>query len=384
MDKSLIQHIKTSFINQFSVQPILIGSPGRINIIGEHTDYNEGFVFPAAIDKGIVLAIQKSSSDFCAATALDVNETYTFSPDDIQPLSDGGWKNYVLGVVAEIQKMGKPFGNFNIVFGGNIPEGAGLSSSAALENAVVFALNSIFDLGLSKKEMIAISQKAEHNYVGVQCGIMDQYASMYGKKDTALFLDCRSLESTDFELNFKDYDIVLINTNVRHSLAESAYNERRAVCEKVAALLKIPALRDATQEDLNTLKEKISEEDYQKALYVIQENKRVIKAAKAIKDNDISALGALLYESHKGLQYQYKVSCPELDFLVHKAKENPSVIGARMIGGGFGGCTINLIKKEAVESYSDLIKKAFKKEFQKECSVYDVHLSQGTHKLYIP
>ena len=379
MNTTLIKHIKSSFLKIFNMEPILIFSPGRINIIGEHTDYNDGFVFPAAINKGIITAIQKSNADFCTVVASDFNETYEFSLKAIQPIPNGGWKNYVLGVVAEIQKKGIKLEAFNVVFGGDIPVGSGLSSSAALENSIVYGLNEIFFLGLTKKEMILISQQAEHNYVGVRCGIMDQYASMFGKENSALFLDCRSVEADEIKFDLKEYQLVLINTNVKHSLSESAYNDRRSVCEKVASLLNVSALRDATEEGLQNIKTKISEEDYQKALYVIQENKRVQKATETLKNNDISALGKLLYESHDGLQHQYKVSCAELDFLVHKAKENSNVIGARMMGGGFGGCTRNIIAKSDTELFIKNISKAYHEKFNNECSVYFVEISEGTH-----
>ena len=379
MNTTLINNIKLRFLAVFNIEPILVFSPGRINIIGEHTDYNDGFVFPAAINKGIVAAIQKSNSEFCVAIAADLNETFEFSLKNIKPLPNGGWKNYVLGVTSEIQKKGINLKPFNIVFGGDIPVGSGLSSSAALENSIVFGLNEVFSLGLTKKEMILISQKAEHNYAGVYCGIMDQYASMLGQKDKALLLDCRTIEATPFHIDFKEFELLLINTNVKHSLSESAYNNRRSVCENVALLLNVTKLRDATEEKLLQLKGEILEEDYQKALYVIQENLRVEEASNAMLNDDILALGNLLYKSHDGLQNQFKVSCDELDFLVDNAKENPNIIGARMMGGGFGGCTINLIKKNAIESFSQDITKMYKEKFNRDCSVYNIELSDGTH-----
>ncbi|NQV77330.1 MAG: galactokinase [Lutibacter sp.] len=381
MNHILIKNITKVFTEKFQSKPILIKSPGRINLIGEHTDYNEGFVFPAAINKGIITAIQKSDSDFCTLVSIDFNEEYTFSLKNLKPLKNGGWKNYILGVIAEIQKKGIKLENFNIAFGGDIPIGSGLSSSAALENSIVYGLNELFMLGLTKKEMIFISQKAEHNYVGVRCGIMDQYASMFGEENTALFLDCRTLEATKINIDLKEYQPVLINTNIKHSLSESAYNDRRSVCEKTASLLHIPTLRDASEEDLLQIKSKISEEDYQKSLYVVQENQRVQQAVKALKNNDILMLGKLLYESHNGLQNQYKVSCEELDFLVNKAKENLNVIGARMMGGGFGGCTINIISKKATPNFVKEVSKLYHEKFNNECSVYFVEISEGTHLL---
>ncbi|MCL5245310.1 galactokinase [Cellulophaga sp. 20_2_10] len=381
MNKKLIKEVKNSFKHTFKTKPLMVFSPGRINLIGEHTDYNDGFVFPAAINKGIALAIQKSKNKVSTVYALNKEETYQFSLDTVSPLENGGWRNYILGVVAELKKRGIELGNFNIVFAGNIPGGAGMSSSAALENSVVFGLNKLFKLGIPKKEMILISQQAEHNYAGVKCGIMDQYASMFGVKKSALLLDCRTIKSKLYKINFGDYKLLLINTNVKHDLSESAYNDRRAVCEKVSNKLNIKALRDATVSDLNTIKSDITEEDYQKALYIIEENLRVQEFSKAIKADDIKQLGELLYKSHNGLSTQFKVSCKELDFLVNNTKNNPNILGARMMGGGFGGCTINLILKSEVKSFKKEISSLFKKEFGKDCSIYNVKLSDGTQKI---
>ncbi|WP_341214638.1 galactokinase [uncultured Wocania sp.] len=379
MSTKLINEVKIKFIETFNEAPLLVFSPGRINLIGEHTDYNEGFVFPAAVDKGIAAAIQKSNSGHCTAIALDLDSTIEFELDKLKPSKEGSWENYVLGVVAEIQNRNIIVGDFNIIFKGNIPSGAGMSSSAALENSVVFGLNELFDLGLSKHEMILISQKAEHNYVGVKCGIMDQYASMFGLENNALHLDCRTIKSKPFEIDFKNHQLMLINTNVKHSLSDSAYNDRRSVCENISELLGIKALRDATEADLEKVIDKVTPANYQKALYVIQENKRTVKAAKAIEDGDIETLGALIYQSHEGLSNKYKVSCDELDFLVEQAKKNKHVLGARMMGGGFGGCTINLVAKTEAKAFSDVVSQAYKKKFNRDCSVYFVKLANGTH-----
>lgn len=381
MNKKLIKEVKNSFKHTFKTKPLMVFSPGRINLIGEHTDYNDGFVFPAAINKGIALAIQKSKNKVSTVYALNKEETYQFSLDAVSPLENGGWRNYILGVVVEIKKRGIELGNFNIVFAGNIPGGAGMSSSAALENSVVYGLNKLFKLGISKKEMILISQQAEHNYAGVKCGIMDQYASMFGVKKSALLLDCRTIKSKLYKINFGDYKLLLINTNVKHDLSESAYNDRREVCEKVSTKLNIRALRDATTADLDTIKSDITDEDYQKALYIIEENLRVQDFSKAIKADDIKQLGELLYKSHNGLSTQFKVSCKELDFLVDHTKNNSNILGARMMGGGFGGCTINLILKSEVKSFKKEISSLFKREFGKDCSIYNVKLSDGTQKI---
>ena len=379
MSTTLIKEVKLRFKEIFKSYPLLIFSPGRINIIGEHTDYNGGFVLPAAVDKGIVAAIQKSDTGSSTAIALDLDSTIHFELDKLKPSKEGNWENYVFGVVAEIQNRNKVIGDFNIIFKGNIPGGAGMSSSAALENSVVFGLNELFVLGLTKTEMILISQKAEHNYVGVKCGIMDQYASMFGIENNALLLDCRTLESTPYKIDFKEHQLILINTNVKHSLSDSAYNDRRSACENIAEILKVNTLRDATESDLEKIIDKVTPENYQKALYVIQEIDRTQKAAKAIEENDLETLGALIYASHDGLQQQYKVSCDELDFLVDQAKKNKNVLGARMMGGGFGGCTINLIARSEVKAFSETVSKAYKNKFNKECAIYFIELSDGTH-----
>ena len=378
MNKKLLKEVQLSFTKYFATDPLMVFSPGRINLIGEHTDYNEGFVFPAAINMGIALAIQKSDTESSKVDALDKKEIYEFSLNNIQPLKDGSWRNYVLGVISEIQKLGIVLENFNISFAGDIPGGAGMSSSAALENSVVFGLNELFNLKISKEQMILISQKAEHNYAGVKCGIMDQYASMFGENKSALLLDCRTIKSKSFKIDFKNYRLLLINTNVKHDLSESAYNDRREACERVSKLLKIKALRDACKQDLETIKEQISKEDYSTAMYVIEENKRVEEFTKAINIDSLKTLGALLYQSHEGLSTKFKVSCKELDFLVEQTKSNKNILGARMMGGGFGGCTINLIKKTEVANFKKEIGTNFKNEFNRDCSIYQVKLSKGT------
>ena len=381
MKKKLIKSVKNSFKKEFKTKPLIIFSPGRINLIGEHTDYNKGFVFPAAINKGIALAISKSDAKSSRIYALDKEEFYEFHNDSVKPLENGGWRNYALGVVAELEKTGIKLGVFNAVFAGDIPAGAGMSSSAALENSFVYGLNKLFNLGLSKDEMITVSQKAEHNYAGVKCGIMDQYASMFGIKKTALLLDCRTIKSKPYRIDFKEYRLMLIDTKVKHDLSESAYNDRHALCKKVSNLLQIDALRDATESDLDVMKADISEDDYQKALYVIREIDRVQAFVKAIEKGDLKKMGSLLYQSHEGLSNKYQVSCKELDFLVNLTKKNPNVLGARMMGGGFGGCTINLVKKDGYKKFKKEASKKFKKEFKSDCSVYSVKLAQGTRAI---
>ena len=378
MNQGLLDKVSESFTEKYHTDPLLVFSPGRINLIGEHTDYNEGFVFPAAIDKGIMLAIQKSDADTSQVLALDKKEHYAFDTTAIVPVANGGWRNYILGVVAEIQNLGLKVKSFNSVFAGNIPAGAGLSSSAALENSFVFGLNTLFDLRLSKRQMITISQKAEHHFAGVKCGIMDQYASMFGVEDSALLLDCRSISSKAFQIDFKDYELLLVNSNVKHDLVESAYNDRRAVCEQVSAQLDVPFLRDVTKTVLRGIRKDLSTEDYDKALYIVEENERVLAFSKAILDEDLQTLGTLLYQSHEGMRDKFKISCKELDFLVDITVSNPHILGARMMGGGFGGCTINLILSTAVEDFKKQISQQYVQQFGWECSIYSVKLSKGT------
>ncbi len=373
-----MKKVSEAFQVKFKIEPLLIFAPGRINLIGEHTDYNDGFAMPGAINKGIGVAVCKTDENFSHVVALDVNQAHQINLASVQPLPNGGWRNYVLGVIGETQKLGYQMGNFNLVFSGNIPDGSGMSSSAALENSIVFALNELFDLKLTKNQMILISQKAEHNYAGVNCGIMDQYASMFGLKNSALLLDCRTVTSETYEVDFKDYKLLLINTNVKHDLSESAYNNRRAVCEEVSGLLGIKALRDANIEQLKKLENQLTADDYQKAKYVIEENQRVLDFIKAAKAGEVETCGQLLYASHQGLSEQYKVSCEELDFLVDFTKKTSAVVGGRMMGGGFGGCTINLVHKAEVKSFGIAISEAYLKQFNRACSLYKVKLSDGT------
>jgi galactokinase len=359
----------------------MVFSPGRINLIGEHTDYNKGYVFPAAIDMGIVMAIQKSKEPICRAIAMDISETFSFELSQLNPISKGGWQNYIMGVVCEIQKKGKIVPAFHVVFGGNIPPGAGLSSSAALENALVFSINELFRLGFSKNEMILISQAAENNFVGVKCGIMDQYASMFGKKESALFLDCKTMKSEVIPIQNKEYKLLLLDTKVKHSLADSAYNERRDVCNKVAQQLGVPSLRDLDLQTLLENRNQFNEDAFQKALFVLEENTRVLDAVTALRNYDLKAFGTLLFESHGGLQHQYQVSCEELDFLVDIARESEAVLGARMMGGGFGGCTLNLVKKDKVDAFIRYANKKYTSQFNRSIASYKVTLGEGTRRI---
>jgi len=379
MTDTLIERVKSEFAARFSTAYVLTQAPGRINLIGEHVDYNDGFVFPAAIDKHIVVAAGRSDEGFSRAVSLDLGQVCEFSLQDLQPLKDGGWRNYVLGIAAQLEQRGLQ--DFNLVFAGNIPLGSGLSSSAALENSIVFALNELFRLGLERKEMALISQKAEHDFVGVKCGIMDQFASMFGKKDQFLLLDCRSLETEYFPISFEEHEILLINSNVHHELSESAYNDRRAACERVAVHMGKKALRDATEAELNAVKGQLDAGDYRKARFVIREIDRTQQAAVALRNGNWSILGSLLYASHEGLSGEYQVSCDELDFLVEEARKEDFILGARMMGGGFGGCTINLIRKGSASDFLERIREAYGDRFGTRFQEFVVNTSDGTQTI---
>ena len=335
MDEKLIQN---KFIELYAKKPLLVQSPGRINLIGEHTDYNEGFVLPAAIDKKMVLAIAKNGSDSCNLYAYDYQQQDSFKLKDLKP-SKFGWANYILGVVDQFQKNGYNIKGFDCVFGGDIPIGAGLSSSAALECATAYALSHTFSLSVDKINLIKYAQKAEHTFAGVQCGIMDQFASVMGKRDQALRLDCRSLEYSYFPIKLKNYQIILLDTQVKHSLASSEYNTRRKECETGVAAVnrRYPnahSLRDITLEMLNEVKEEVGQVVYNRCRYIIEENERLLTGCKSLENGNISDFGKNMYGSHEGLRTLYEVSCKELDFLVDFTKDKPDVVGSRMIGRG--------------------------------------------------
>ena len=368
-----------------SFQPdLVIASPGRINLIGEHTDYNMGFVFPAAIDRRIEFRIKKNDEkQICRVYSVDYEKLLSFSLENVRP-SEEEWENYILGVIYEIQKLGYQFTGFDCQLHSDLPIGAGLSSSAAMECGMAFAINELFDLEMSKMEIILASQRAEHNFVGTQCGIMDQYASVMGQENQALLLDCREISHEFIPLETGPYSLILLNTNVSHNLADSGYNSRKSDCETGVEMLQkaglnIDSLRDVYIDELEDKKDILPEVVFRRCLYVVQENKRVLLAAEALKRNDLSRFGALLYQSHEGLRSQYEVSCPELDFLVDFSKSNPSVLGSRMMGGGFGGCTINLILQEELENYTKEISTAYKKKFGINLDPIRIRPSKGTY-----
>ena len=380
----MLQKIHTVFNEIFAEAATVFRSPGRINIIGEHTDYNEGFVLPAAIDKSIYVAISKRTDKQVKLFSGEFNEHFTTDIDHIKPASIQ-WPNYILGVVDQLQKKGYVIGGFNLVIDGDIPIGAGLSSSAAVECAVVFALNDIFKLGLSRMQMAPLAQKAEHVFAGVHCGIMDQFASMFGKKDNAIKLDCRSLEYEYVPINLTGYKILLFNTNVKHNLASSEYNTRRKQCEEGVSIIaqNHPAVKSLRDVSMAMLKDNVAGVDsliFKRCKYVVQENLRLLSTCDDLKKGDVKALGKKMFETHHGLKHDYEVSCRELDFLVDYVKHNEAVAGARMVGGGFGGCTINLVKEEGVEKLVEQISAAYQKETSLTLSAYTVSIENGTTK----
>ena len=374
--------IRNKFRELFGQEALIIRSPGRINLIGEHLDYNMGFVLPAAINKAIWLGIHKREDDMICLYSIDYEDNYRSSIHDIAP-SGKLWPDYILGVVEQIQKTHSPKQGFNIVFGGDIPPGAGLSSSAALECATAFAMNKLLGLGYEKIDLVKIGQTAENEFVGVKCGIMDQFASVFGKKEHLMRLDCRSLEYAYVPFHANDIKILLFDTRVKHSLADSAYNERREQCETGVKLIQefhpeVKSLRDASQEMLDNYVKIVDETVYRRCTYVVSEIKRLLKGCEDLKKDDLKSFGKRMFETHAGLKELYEVSCKELDLLVDLVKEDPNVIGARMMGGGFGGCTINLVNAEAAESLIRKVSDAYSSETGTEMLVYEVEIEDGT------
>jgi galactokinase len=372
------------FAERFGTTPRLFFSPGRINLIGEHVDYNDGFVMPAAIDKGIWYVVAPNSSDTLNFFSFDENESYSVSRFEVR--KNHGWRNYVLGVVDQVIQKNLPLRGFDCVFGGNVPIGAGLSSSAAVECGLLFALNEIFQFQLSRLDIALMAQKAEHTFPGVQCGIMDMYASTMGKRNHVILLNCLKLEHRYFPLQLREYTLVLINTKVHHSLASGEYNIRRQQCQEGFKIIQmnvdrnISSWQDVKPQDVEQLKDKMDEKIYQRSLYVTQEIERTQKAGLYLENNQLEEFGKLMFETHKGLSELYEVSCPELDFLVDKAREHPSIIGSRVMGGGFGGCTINLVKKQDRAQVAEQILKEYKERFDIEAEVYEVATSDGTYE----
>ena len=376
--------IRDKFQELFNTEGAVFASPGRINLIGEHTDYNGGFVFPGAIDKGMIAEIKPNGTGKVRAFSIDLNDYAEFGLNE-EDAPKASWARYIFGVCREIIKRGGQIQGFDTVFAGDVPLGAGMSSSAALESTYAFALNELFSLGIDKFELAKIGQSTEHNYCGVNCGIMDQFASVFGKEGSLIRLDCRSLEYKYFPFNPVGYKLVLLDSVVKHELASSAYNKRRQSCEKAAAAIRrnhpeVEFLRDATMGMLNEVKGDISAEDYMRAEYVIEEVQRVLDVCEALEKGDYETVGQKMYETHHGMSKLYEVSCEELDFLNDVAKKC-GVTGSRVMGGGFGGCTINLVKDELHDAFIKEAFESYTKKFGHEPKVYEVVISDGARKL---
>ena len=373
--------ISEKFAQLFGCEGEFFASPGRINLIGEHTDYNGGFVFPGAVDCGIMAEIKLNGSDKVCVYSIDMDEYAEFGLNEEDAPSQG-WAKYIFGVCRETIKRGGKISGFNTVFAGDVPLGAGMSSSAALESTFAYALSYLFGLGTDRFELARIGQATEHNYIGVKCGIMDQFASCFGKKGNLMRLDCRSMEFEYFPFDPEQhgYKLVLLNSCVKHELVGSPYNDRRASCERVAAALGQEFLRGATMEQLDAIKDSISDEDYRRARYVIGEEKRVLDVCEALEKGDYETVGERMYETHWGMSKDYEVSCVELDFLATVAKEC-GVTGCRIMGGGFGGCTINLVKTELYDNFITTAKQKFAAEYGHEPKVISVVISDGARKL---
>lgn len=359
----------------------LFAAPGRINLIGEHTDYNDGFVMPASIDRRIYAAIRPVDTPVVEVISTDMGEKASFDLEDSSP-DLPHWALYIFGVVREFRKRGFRPGGFRAAFSGDIPLGAGLSSSAALESVFAVGLNSVFSLGADKLSLALIGQSAEHNYAGVKCGIMDQFASVFGVKDHVMRLDCRSLEHTLFPLRTDGYELVLADTRVKHSLASSAYNERRRQCEEGVEVVRqkfpgIKSLRDMDAKTLQSFRPLMDKTVFRRCSYVIDENERVMNTCKALENGDLGLVGKLLYLSHQGLRDDFEVSCDELDLLVDSSRSVSGVLGARMMGGGFGGCTINLVQSDRVPAFESTLTEAFLARFGRKPLFYEVLTGDG-------
>ena len=361
---------------------IVVRSPGRINLIGEHTDYNEGFVLPAAIDKAAYICLTPRSDNKINLHAIDLNEHYETTVDNVHA-TKLSWPNYILGVVDQFIKKGIIINGFDVALIADVPIGAGLSSSAAVECASAMAMDEFFKTSLDKFTLVKMSQKAEHKFAGVQCGIMDQFASMFGKKNHAIKLDCRSLSYEYFPLNMTGIKIVLFDSGVKHSLASTEYNTRRHQCEEGVALIKnhhpeIKNLRDVSIEMLDKYVAEKNPLVYQRCKFVVEENERLLRACDYLKNDDINNFGKKMFGSHDGLSKQYEVSCDELDFLVYKVRNNKAVLGARMMGGGFGGCTINLVKEECINELKEKITEEYYQHTNIELKTYIAVIDDGT------
>ena len=365
--------------------PLIVRAPGRINLIGEHTDYNDGFVLPAAIDKAVYVAINKRSDNKIYLHAEEYNENYIADIENLRQ-SKFHWSSYLLGVTDQLLKKKFSVTGFNIVVDGDVPVGAGMAASAAIECATVFALNKLFELNIGKLDMVKIAQKAEQEFVGLQCGVMDMFSSMFGKKDHVVKLDCKTMDYEYVPLKLEGYKILLLNTNVKHSLSSSEYNVRREQCEKGVAIVKehhpeVNSLRDVTMEMLDKYVASAEPLIYQRCKYVVEEKQRLLEGCEDLKNGHVEALGKKLFQTHDGLSKLYEVSCPELDFLVDAVRENNAVLGARMMGGGFGGCTINIVKEESIEPLVAELIQSYKAAMNLDLTAYVVAIENGTSLL---
>jgi len=365
------------------MQSLIVKAPGRINLIGEHIDYNEGLVLPAAIQKAAIVSISKRFDDQFHLTAVDIPDELVIESYADLCIQEKQWANYIIGVIVQFLKKIKFPTGFNIAITSDIPMGAGLSSSAAIECAVAFGINELFELGIDRMELAFMAQKAEHEFVGVQCGIMDSFASLLGKKNHVILLDCKTLTYQYYPLDLQAHSILLLDTGIQHALASSEYNNRRKECENGVALiqLKYPAvtsLRNATIEMLNECVPQLTNKKvYKRCKYVIEEIERTQNACMDLKANNLEAFGQKMFMTHDGLSTLYEVSCPELDFLVNEVRNKPSVLGARMMGGGFGGCTLNIIQTNQVEKVIKEVKIAYESTTGKALNYYDVSLEDG-------
>lgn len=381
----IINRVKKIFEENFGREGILIRAPGRVNLIGEHTDYNDGFVLPAAIDRAIYLAVKPSDDSKFHWVSLDMDESFEVVPDSLAH-SELGWPDYLQGVLAEFKTMGIAVPPASAVFGGDIPIGSGLSSSAALTTGFAFALNHLFNLGLDRIAIAKLGQRAENNFVGMKCGIMDQFASVLGRDNNLLQLDCRDLSCTFVPFVRTDVRIALCDTQVKHNLANSEYNLRRSQCEKGVQTLRqhypdMTSLRDADHDMLRASSREMDEVVYRRCFYVIAENQRVLAACNALSTDNLSAFGLAMNQSHYGLRDEYEVSCPELDLLQSVAEQTEGVLGSRMMGGGFGGCTINLIEESTLENFQKKLSEVFRQKLYKEPVIHICQIRGGTELL---
>ena len=376
--------IQEKFKLLYGTEGDLFSSAGRINLIGEHTDYNGGYVFPGAIDKGIIIEIRLNGTDKVHAYSRDYDEYVEFGLNE-EDKPQQSWARYIFGVCRETMKRGGKVEGFDTVFAGDVPLGAGLSSSAALESTYAFAINELNGNGIDRFELAKIGQSTEHNYCGVKCGIMDQFASCFGREGSLIRLNCKTLEYKYFPFNPKGYKLVLVDSCVKHELASSAYNKRRQSCENAAAAIRknhpeVEFLSDAKRLWLDEVRSDIPQEDFLRAEYVIGEVQRVLDVCDALERADYETVGELMYQTHFGLSRLYEVSCEELDFL-NKLARKMDVTGSRVMGGGFGGCTINLVKEELYQDFVDAAIEKFTQKFGHAPKIYDVVISDGARKL---